>query len=119
MFDISVLGPIEVRRDGELVRVPAGRTSELLVRLALDAGTVVRTDRLLDDLWGDAAVTTRRNTLQSKVAMLRRALGEPSVLTGTDSGYVLAVNPSEVDVLVVPRHLSTAYQLLEAGEVDR
>ena len=58
MFEISVLGPIEVRRDGVDLRVPAGKASELLVRLALDAGTVVRTDRLLDDLWGDAAVTT-------------------------------------------------------------
>ena len=38
VFTISVLGPVEVRRDGELVPVPAGKTSELLVRLALDAG---------------------------------------------------------------------------------
>ena len=36
VFQISVLGPIEVRRDGELVPVPGGKTSELLVRLALE-----------------------------------------------------------------------------------
>ena len=56
MLSISVLGPVEVRRDGQLVSVPAGKTSELLVRLALDAGAPVRTDRLVDDLWGDDAV---------------------------------------------------------------
>lgn len=111
-----MLGPIEVRRDGVDLRVPAGKTSELLVRLALDAGTVVRTDRLLDDLWGDAAVTTRRNTLQSKVAMLRRALGDPSLVAGTDGGYVLAVDASEVDALVVPLQLSTVSELLRAGD---
>ena len=116
VFEISVLGPLEVMRDGVALKVPAGKTSELLVRLALDAGTVVRTDRLLDDLWGDAAVTTRRNTLQSKVAMLRRALGDPSLLAGTDGGYVLAVDPSEVDALEVRRHLSTASELIDAGE---
>ena len=48
MFQISVLGPVEVRRDGRLVPVPGGKTSELLVRLALEAGVAVRTDRLVD-----------------------------------------------------------------------
>ena len=46
------------------------------MRLALEAGVVVRTDRLIEDLWADDAVNTRRNTLQSKVAKLRRALGD-------------------------------------------
>ena len=39
MLTVAVLGPVEVRREGELVRVPTGKTTELLVRLALDAGT--------------------------------------------------------------------------------
>jgi DNA-binding SARP family transcriptional activator len=116
VFEISVLGPLKVRRNGVDLKVPSGKTSELLVRLALDAGTVVRTDRLLEDLWGDAAVTTRRNTLQSKVTMLRRALGDPSLLAGADGGYVLAVDPSGVDALVVRGQLSTASHLLDAGD---
>ena len=33
MLDIAVLGPVEVRHDGQLVRVPTGRTTEVLVRL--------------------------------------------------------------------------------------
>ena len=53
---MSVLGPIEVRRDDQLLKVPGGKTAELLVRLALEAGLVVRTDRLLDDIW---ALATR------------------------------------------------------------
>src|ERR1044072_464105 len=68
VLEVSVLGPVEVRRDGLLVPVPGGKTAELLVRLALDAGVAVRADRLVDDLWGEDAVNTRRNTLQSKVA---------------------------------------------------
>jgi len=56
-----VLGPVEVRRDGEPVLVPGGKTAELLVRLALEAGTFVRVDRLVDDLW--AGAPTSRNTL--------------------------------------------------------
>ena len=75
----------------------------MLVRLAVEAGVLVRTDRLVDDLWAAEAVTTRRNTLQSKIARLRRALGAPVIASG-DGGYTLAVEPSEVDALAVLRH---------------
>lgn len=83
-----MLGPVEVRRDGDVISVPAGKSSELLVRLALEAGVMARTDRLVQDLWA-GAVSTRRNTLQSKVAKLRRALGDPLVIVSGDSGYKL------------------------------
>ncbi|HTE59635.1 MAG TPA: BTAD domain-containing putative transcriptional regulator, partial [Solirubrobacteraceae bacterium] len=114
MFQISVLGPVEVRRDGQLLSVPAGKTSEVLVRLAVEAGVVVRADRLLDDLW--AGAVTRRNTLQSKVARLRRALGDRSVIVSGDGGYKLAVEPDAVDALCVLRDAATASRRLDAGD---
>ncbi len=111
-----MLGPVEVRRDGLLVPVPGGKTSELLVRLALEAGVLVRADRLVDDLWAADAVNTRRNTLQSKVARLRRALGDPLAIASGDGGYKLAVDPTAVDALAVLREAATACELLEAGD---
>jgi predicted ATPase/DNA-binding SARP family transcriptional activator len=116
VFQVAVVGPIEVRRDGELVRVPGGKTSDLLVRLALEAGQVVRADRLVDDLWADGAVNTRRNTLQTKIAKLRRALGDPLVIVSGDGGYKLAVESRDVDALVVLRNVVTASRLLDAGD---
>jgi predicted ATPase/DNA-binding SARP family transcriptional activator len=116
VWEIALLGPLEVRRDGRLVSVPRGKTSELLVRLALDAGVVVRADRLVDDLWAADAVNTRRNTLQSKMAKLRRALGDPSVITSGDGGYALAVQPAEVDALAALGHAASASALLDASD---
>ena len=87
-----MLGPVEVRRDGQPVPVPGGKTAELLVRLALEAGRPVRADRLVDDLWARRRRRSR-NTLQSKVARLRRALGDPAAIVGGDGGYTLAVDP--------------------------
>src|SRR3954463_3327380 len=101
MLSIAVLGPVEARRDGQLVSVPAGKTSQLLVRLALDAGNLVRTDRLVEDLWGDDSVPPSRNTVQSKIAKLRRALGDPPVIVGGDGGYTLTIDPLQVDALEV------------------
>ncbi len=74
VLTVAVLGPLEVSRDGRRVPVPSGKASELVVRLALEAGAPVPADRLVDDLWGAGGGSARRNTLQSKVAMLRRAL---------------------------------------------
>ena len=65
-LSISVLGPLEVTRDGAPLAVPSGKSTQLLIRLALEAGTLVSADRLIDDLWGEAVATTDRNTLQAK-----------------------------------------------------
>jgi predicted ATPase/DNA-binding SARP family transcriptional activator len=114
VFQISVLGPVEVRRDGGLVPLPGGKTSEVLVHLALEAGAFVPVDRLVDDLW--AGAPTRRNTLQSKVARLRRALGDPSVIASGDSAYRLVAEPDDVDALRVLRDAATASRRLDAGD---
>ena len=98
MLSVAVLGRVEVRRDGVLAAIPSGLTTELLVRLALDAGRPVRAERLLEDLWPDD-VGARRNTLQAKVSQLRRALGDPAALPGTAAGYTLAVDPERVDAV--------------------
>ena len=109
-----MLGPLEVRRDGELIAVPGGKTAELLVHLALEAGAPVRADRLVDDLWGGAP--TNRNTLQQKVARLRRGLGDASAVGAGDDGYRLAVEPTAVDVHRVLRDAAAATALLDEGD---
>ena len=87
MLTVAVLGAVEAHRDGVRLDVPAGKTTELLARLALDAGGRVRVDALLEDLWVDPA---GRNTLQSKVSQLRRALGDKDLVVGSGDSYALA-----------------------------
>ena len=94
MLTVGVLGAVEVHRDGVRLDLPAGKTAELLARLALDAGARVRADVLIEDLWAGPA---GRNTLQSKVSQLRRALGDRELVEGTQDGYRLAVETAAVD----------------------
>jgi predicted ATPase/DNA-binding SARP family transcriptional activator/tetratricopeptide (TPR) repeat protein len=103
VLTVAVLGPVELRRDGELVAVPAGKTTEVLVRLALDAGSPVSAERLIEDLWPAQAVGVTRNTLQAKVSKLRRVLGDPALVSGDATGYTLHVDPANVDALAVLR----------------
>ena len=118
MLTVSLLGPLEVRRDGALVAIPGGKTAEVLVRLALEPGVVVRTDRLVEDLWADA-INTSRNTVQSKIARLRRALGDAPEVVSSDGGYMLEVDAADVDALAVLGETATASHLLTTGEQRR
>ncbi|MEV4514274.1 BTAD domain-containing putative transcriptional regulator [Dactylosporangium sp. NPDC049525] len=118
MLTVVVLGPVELRRDGARLAVPAGKTTEVLVRLALDAGVQVRTERLIEDLWSEQARAVVRNTLQSKVSQLRRALGDPGLVTAGGSGYTLAVDPGCVDALEVLRLADSATSSRKAGDPE-
>lgn len=113
---MAVLGPVEVRRDGQVVPVPSGKSAEVLVRLALEAGVLVRADRILDDLWATTGPPTAKNTLQSKVSQLRRALGDISSITGGHGGYRLAVDPDAVDALRLIDLSAASTELLRTGQ---
>ncbi|HEX7148423.1 MAG TPA: BTAD domain-containing putative transcriptional regulator, partial [Actinomycetota bacterium] len=116
MLTVGVLGPLEVRRDGRPISVPSGRTTEVLVRLALDAGQLVSAERLIDDLWGAAAAGTGRNTLQSKVSQLRRALGDPALVSSGHGGYTLALDAGRVDALRVVSLAADASAARRSGD---
>src|SRR6187200_3447126 len=108
-----MLGTVEARRDGARLSVPTGKTTELLVRLALDAGSRVRVDALLEDLW---PLSAGRNTLQSKVSQLRRALGDKDLVVGEDDTYRLAVEPGNVDAVDVAHLARRASEARQAGD---
>ncbi len=96
----GLLGPITVRRHGEPVAIPRGKQRVLLAALLLNAGRTVPVDELSEILWGDAPPPTARVTLQNYVKRLRASLGD----TGhrriglVSSGYLLRVEPGELDV---------------------
>ncbi len=116
VFAVSVLDVVEVHRDGERIAVRRGKTAEVLVRLALEAGVMVRTERLIEDLWADEAGTTTRNTLQTKISRLRRSLGDGALVTGTSAGYTLEVDRSAVDALEVLRLAEQAAMFRSSGD---
>ena len=111
MLTVAVLGRVVVRRDGVAAPVPTGRTTELLVRLALEGGRPVRAQRLAEDLWPGGA---RANTLQVKVSQLRRALGDPAAVPGGSAGYALAADA--VDALDATRLAAEGAARLADGD---
>lgn len=102
---VDLLGPIEVRVDGVPVDLGGPQQRAVVAHLALEAGHVVSVERLIDRLWGDAPPRTPLGTLQSYVSRLRRAIeprratgAAPEILVSEAPGYVLRVEPEQVDV---------------------
>src|SRR4051794_22006585 len=77
---------------------------------------MVRTERLIEDLWADEAGATARNTLQTKVSRLRRELGDGALVTGTSAGYTLEIDRHAVDALEVVRLAEHASLLRTRGD---
>jgi DNA-binding SARP family transcriptional activator len=94
--EIRLCGSLEVLVDGRTVPVAGQGERSLLAALACSAGRVVPVDRLVDDLWGEDLPANPTNALQVRVSKLRRQLG--GRVRREPAGYVLEVDPDEVDV---------------------
>ena len=98
-LQFQLLGPLEAYRDGVAIDLGPRKQRAVLALLLLNANRVVPTERLIDDLWGDAPPSSARAALQVYVAGLRKALAnDGSVLRTRTPGYVLEVHPSALDV---------------------
>jgi class 3 adenylate cyclase/tetratricopeptide (TPR) repeat protein len=95
--EIRLLGPLEVDVDGRILDVRRQKQRALLALLALRAGEVVPTDRLVDELWGDEPPKAAVGSLQNFVSELRKLLGA-DVLVTRSPGYLLDIPRDAVDV---------------------
>ncbi|HEX3932967.1 MAG TPA: BTAD domain-containing putative transcriptional regulator [Nocardioides sp.] len=90
---VELLGPLELRVDGEPVSAGGPKLRAVLAQLALAGGRVVSVDELLLGVWGEDLPGSARNTLQYHVTTLRKALAEhdaAEAIVTRDPGYALA-----------------------------
>src|SRR5438876_8720169 len=102
-----VLGSLEVRDGEEPVAFGSAKQRALLALLLLNANRVVSRDRLIDDLWGDEPPETAVTTVQVYVSRLRKVLRSGALVT-RPPGYVLEVEPDDVDLLRFERLVAQA-----------
>ncbi|MFI6292089.1 BTAD domain-containing putative transcriptional regulator [Nonomuraea sp. NPDC050790] len=96
----GILGPLEVRRDGEVVEIAGQRLRTLLGLLVVSAGRTVPPAALIDGVWPDRPPDGVTNALQALVSRLRAALGKNPVrqlVVAEPAGYRLVTGPDQVD----------------------
>ena len=109
-WEFRVLGPLEVRHDGEPVAIGGQRQRALLALLLLNANRVVPTEQLVDQLWGEHPPPTATASLQNGIGLLRKALGADRVET-RPPGYLLRVSGDELDLATFERVVHDARSL--------
>lgn len=113
---IGILGPLDVRADdGAPVAVGGARLRVLLTLLALDPGTAIPADRIIDALWEDAVPRGAPNALQSLVSRLRAAIGRDVIESGPGA-YRLVLPPGSVDAHDFEARVRAARAAAEPGE---
>ncbi len=124
---VSLLGPLEVMCDGVLVTPTAGKLRQLLSLLALRANTVVRTERIVEELWEATPPASVSTTLQTYIYLLRKHLNlgrspsaekpaEPLLETSPYS-YRLSLTPGMLDALWFEQLADRGRAELEAGDL--
>jgi DNA-binding SARP family transcriptional activator/streptogramin lyase len=116
--EFRILGPLEASSRGRPLELGAGKQRALLVLLLLRAGEVVSTDRLIDALWGERPPPSALNSVHIYVSQLRKALGNGRLETH-GRGYLLALEPEQLDLGRFERLLGDGRELLASGEADR
>ncbi|MCX4744415.1 tetratricopeptide repeat protein [Kitasatospora sp. NBC_01287] len=117
----GVLGPLRVLdAAGTAIEPATPKLRTVLALLLLDANTVVSRDRLRAALWGEEQPATATTSLNNHVVRLRRLLsesesesngegdGDGGRLRTVAPGYLLRVEPGELDTDLFTQHLAAA-----------
>src|ERR687887_2930620 len=123
-MEFRILGPLEVREAGRLLRLGGRRQRALLGVLLLHANEPLSNDRLVHELWGTEPPETAAKMVHKKVSRLRRVLepdrrpaaGAPRVLVTAPLGYELRIDPEQLDANRFEALVEQARRALAEGD---
>jgi DNA-binding SARP family transcriptional activator/Tfp pilus assembly protein PilF len=119
----ALLGPLSVHEDdGTPLKVTGALRRTLLAALLLDAGTPVSADRLAELLWGEKVTGVAYAPLHAQMTRLRQALGDEERVLAAAPGYLIQVEPGELDLQVFAEQCAAGRRRLAArawGEAAR
>lgn len=122
-IQIRVLGPLEVKSDGQPIGISGKKQRLLIGMLVAHAGERISCDRLIDGVWGSARTEGALHTLRVHVSNLRKLLDpDPargvthSVIETVQDGYRLRVDEGELDWVVFERRVHEGRRLLNQND---
>ena len=109
--EFRILGPLEVAQGGRVLALGGPRQRALLALLLTKANEVVSVDALIDALWGARPPSAAANALQYHVSQLRKLLGRSETIITREPGYLIRVEPDELDLLRFERLVAEAEEM--------
>jgi YVTN family beta-propeller protein len=113
---------LEVVAEGQALVLGPHQQRAVLALLVLSAGEVVSSDRLIEALWGERPPASAAKTVQVYISRLRKTLNGAQASDGlivtADRGYMLRVDPGQVDVRAFERLLDRGRDAFGDHEFD-
>jgi predicted ATPase/DNA-binding SARP family transcriptional activator len=116
MFDVRLLGPVQVIRAGREVALGGPKQRAVLALLLMEKGRVVPAERLAEELWRGRPPPGAAKTLRSYVSRLRGLLAPEAVLIARGGGYLIDVDPGLVDAERFQRLAAAGHDALSGGD---
>ncbi|MGO1051903.1 BTAD domain-containing putative transcriptional regulator [Crossiella sp. CA198] len=120
----EVLGALAARRGPVDIELGWSRQQAVLAVLLTRMNQPVPVEALVEAVWADSPPQGARNTVQTNISRLRRALrpagathDRDSVVLRTDAGYLLRGAPDQLDALVFEQELDAAQEHQRAGRL--
>jgi DNA-binding SARP family transcriptional activator len=116
---VCVLGTLRLHGPTGIVTVNGALPKALLALLASEVGRPVALDRLTDLLWGTSPPSGVRVAIQQLATRARRPLAEvgfPDALRAEPPGYILDIDPFEVDLVQFRTAMRSAFEAARAGD---
>ena len=122
----KLLGPLEAVIDGRVLPLCGGKQRAVLSALLAGANDLVPLDRLIEWSWPRRPPRAAPAVVQAHISRLRRAIephrpawAAPRVLTYRAPGYVMLVEPDQLDVLEFERKVAEGRAALEDNDAAR
>jgi WD40 repeat protein/DNA-binding SARP family transcriptional activator len=120
----GVLGPLEVRADGEQLAIRGVKERRLLGLLLSRANSVVPVDNIFEALWGTEPPPSAAKSVQVYAVRVRKMLepngrpAEGSLVSRRGAGYMLRAARDQVDALRFADLMARAREAGDAGARD-
>jgi DNA-binding SARP family transcriptional activator/nucleotide-binding universal stress UspA family protein len=98
VLDFRILGPLEVERDGGLVPLGAPKQRAVLAILLLSPNRIISVERFAHDLYAGAPPVTAVTQVQRQISELRKVLGPADSIETRAPGYMIRLEPEQLDL---------------------
>jgi predicted ATPase/DNA-binding SARP family transcriptional activator len=115
MFEVRLLGPVQVVRAGRVAGLGGPRPRAVLAMLVVEAGRVVPAGRLVEEVWRGSPPPGAAKTLRSYISVLRASLRPDVVLAARGGGYVLSLDAGVVDAVRFEEAAGAGHAALSQG----
>ncbi|WP_158578416.1 AfsR/SARP family transcriptional regulator [Spongiactinospora rosea] len=117
-MEFRILGSVEMWAEGQMRDLGTAKERYVLAILLLTPGQPVLIENIIDWVWGDTPPTNARGNLYTYVHRLRGRIGDDKAVLRRSGGYVLNVDPEQIDLHRFHRLNDRARTLAHVGNTD-